>query len=141
MDIVILLWLTLMILLKYVLFDTHFYVRFIVFQDKQLIYSAFPCLTKGLTPMAVAHGLKTFELPTNLKVEILGTSSIVEAVLSSFMAPLDNDPNLSLCISLDAEWNITRTFGISIIQIAPHSELDSVFIIPVSEIFSPFTIL
>jgi hypothetical protein len=82
--------------------------------------------------MAVAHGLKTFELPINLKIEILETHSIVEAVLSSLMAPLDNDPNHHLCISLDAEWNTTRTIGVSIIQIAPHSEPDSVFVIPVS---------
>ena len=91
--------------------------------------------------MAVAHGLKSFELPKNLKVEILGTSSVVEAVLSSLMAPLDNDPNQFLCISLDAEWNTTRTVGVSIIQIAPHSEPDLVFIIPVSDIFSHSTIL
>jgi hypothetical protein len=91
--------------------------------------------------MAVAHGLKTFELPKNLKVEILGTSSIVEAILSSLMAPLDNDPNQYLCISLDAEWNTSRTVGVSIIQIASHSEPDSVFIIPVSDVSSQSTLL
>jgi hypothetical protein len=86
--------------------------------------------------MAVAHGLKTFELPKNLKLEVLGTHSIVEAILSSLMAPLDNDPNHCLCVSLDAEWNTTRTVGVSIIQIAPHSEPDSVFIIPVGGVSS-----
>jgi hypothetical protein len=79
--------------------------------------------------MAVAHGLKPLELPTTLKVEFLGTIALVEAVLSSLMAPLDNDPDHCMCVSLDAEWNVSRTMGVSIIQIAPHSEPNSVFII------------
>jgi len=82
--------------------------------------------------MAVAHGLEPLELSTSLKVEILGSATLVEAVLSSLMAPLDNDPDYCLCVSLDAEWNVSRTIGVSIIQIAPHSEPDSVYIIPVS---------
>jgi hypothetical protein len=81
--------------------------------------------------MAVAHGLKALELPTTLKVEFLATSSLVEAVLSSLLAPLDNDPDNCLCVSLDAEWNISRKIGVSIIQIAPHSETNTVYIIPV----------
>ncbi|KAJ7482500.1 hypothetical protein FB451DRAFT_1170367 [Mycena latifolia] len=36
-----------------------------------------------------------------------------------------------VCVSLDAEWNISREVGVSIIQIAPHSEPDSIYIIPV----------
>jgi hypothetical protein len=88
-------------------------------------------MSKGLTPMAVAHGLKAFELPTNIKVEFLDTSSLVETMLSSIMAPLDNDPDDHLVVSIDAEWNVSRTVGVSILQIAPHSEDDSVFIIPV----------
>jgi hypothetical protein len=100
-------------------------------QDKQLIYSAFPSLSKGLAPMAAAHGLKALELPPSLKVQSLGTASLVDAALSSLMAPLDDDPNHCLCISMDAEWNVSRTLGVSVIQIAPHSEPNSVFIIPV----------
>jgi hypothetical protein len=89
-------------------------------------------MSKGLTPIAIAHGLKVLELPTTLKVEFLITPALVEAVLSSLIAPIDNDPDSCLCISLDAEWNVvTRTAGVSIIQLAPHSEPDSVFIIPV----------
>jgi len=88
-------------------------------------------MTQGLTPIAMAHGLKALELPQTLKVEFLITPTLVEAVLSSLMAPIDNDPDSCLCISLDAEWNVARTVGVSIIQLAPHSEPDSVFIIPV----------
>ncbi len=82
--------------------------------------------------MAVAHGLKALERPPSLKVDFLATASLVDGVLSSLMAPLDQDPNHSLCISIDAEWNVSRTIGVSVMQIAPHSEPDSVFIIPVS---------
>jgi hypothetical protein len=100
-------------------------------QDKQLLLGAFPNLSKGLTPMAIAHGLETLELPSTLKVEVLGTANLVEAAFSSLMAPLDNDPNHCICVSMDAEWNISRTVGVSIIQIAPHSDPDIVYIIPV----------
>jgi hypothetical protein len=101
-------------------------------QDKQLIFSAFPKLSKGLTPMAVAHGLIPLELSSVLKAEVLETANLVEAVFSSLMAPLDNDPEGCICISIDAEWNISRTIGVSIIQVAPHSDRDTVYIIPVN---------
>jgi hypothetical protein len=100
-------------------------------KDKHLVYGAFPNLAKGLTPMAAAHGLKALELPDTLKVEVLDSFNIIEAVCSALMAPLDNDPHHCLCISLDAEWNVSRTTGVSIIQIAPHSDPDSIFIIPI----------
>ena len=91
--------------------------------------------------MAMAHGLKPFELSTALKVQILVTPSHVEAVLSPLLTPLDDDPNHCLCISLDAEWNVSRTVGVSILQIAPHSEPDSVYIIPVGFIISLYAII
>ena len=74
--------------------------------------------------MAVAHGLKVLELPTTL----------VEAALSSLMAPLDDNSDHCLCVSLDAESNLSRTTGVAIFQIAPYSEPDSVFIIHVHKI-------
>ena len=83
----------------------------------------------------MAHGLKALELPHSLRAKVLGTSSLVETTLSSLMAPLDVDPNHTLCFSLDAEWNISRLMGVSIIQLAPHSDPDSVFIIPVCKAF------
>lgn len=52
--------------------------------------------------------------------------------MSSILAPLDLDPNAHLCLSLDAEWNVSRRVGVSIIQIAPHSDPDTIFVIPVS---------
>jgi len=91
--------------------------------------------------MALAHGLKPFELSTALKIEILATPSRVEAILSPLMTPLDDDPNHCLCISLDAEWNVSRTVGVSILQITPHSEPDTVYIIPVGFIISSYGII
>jgi len=47
------------------------------------------------------------------------------------MAPLDLDKNMSLAASIDAEWKISQKSGVSIFQVAPHSQPDTVFIIPV----------
>ena len=85
--------------------------------------------------MAIAHGLKQLELPASMKVILLGTHSLAEAAFASLLAPLDNtntDDEGSLCVSLDAEWNMSRTIGISVLQIAPHSLPDIIYIIPVS---------
>jgi hypothetical protein len=90
--------------------------------------------------MAKAHGLKPFQLSTALKVEILGTPDLVQASLYPLIMSLDDDPNHCLCISLDAEWNVSRTVGVSIIQIAPHSEPNAIHIIPVG-FNSPYDII
>jgi hypothetical protein len=55
--------------------------------------------------------------------------------MSSLLAPLDLDSNAHLCVSLDAEWNISRRIGVSILQIAPHSNPDIIFVIPVGTHF------
>ena len=52
-------------------------------------------------------------------------------MMASLLSPLDINPDAYLCISLDAEWNVSRCIGVSIIQIAPHDDLDTIFIIPV----------
>ncbi|KAF5384343.1 hypothetical protein D9615_003177 [Tricholomella constricta] len=81
-------------------------------KDKQMIYMAFPSLAKNLTPVAAAYGLKPITLPNTVKVLVLDTLELTESTLASIMAPLDLDPDTHLCI-------------------APHSEPDSIFIIPV----------
>lgn len=84
--------------------------------------------------MAIAHGLKQLELPASLKIVLLGTAALAEAALSALLAPLDDfgaDNEESLCVSLDAEWNMSRTVGVSVIQIAPHSLPDTIYIVPV----------
>ncbi|KAF8057791.1 hypothetical protein FPV67DRAFT_1786257 [Lyophyllum atratum] len=99
-------------------------------KDKKLLQSAFPCLSKNLTPVAAAYGLKELNLPSTTTVSWLSTSDLTESAISSLMAPLDSSPDEHICVSLDAEWNISRRVGVSIIQIAPHSQPDDIFIIP-----------
>lgn len=103
-------------------------------QDKRLVSAAFPSLLKNLTPIAAAHGLGSFVLPPTLLPLFLHTAEVVEAVLSSLMEPLIKDPSAFLCLSLDAEWNISQSRGVSVIQLAPHLDPLSVYIIPVSMI-------
>ena len=97
-----------------------------------MVYSAFPSLAqKNLTPVAAAYGLTLLELPDSLKITWLGTSELVETTLSSLISVLDLNKHETVCISLDAEWNISRRTGVSILQIAPHNVPNIVYIIPV----------
>jgi hypothetical protein len=100
-------------------------------QDKPLLKTAFPSLFENLTPIAAAHGLDSLDLPSSTCLMVLDTPSLVEGVLSSLLSPLDLDENMYMCVSLDAEWNVSRRVGVSIIQIAPHSRPDVIYIIPV----------
>ncbi|KAJ6616822.1 hypothetical protein B0H10DRAFT_2219161 [Mycena sp. CBHHK59/15] len=93
-------------------------------KDKSMLLAAFPTLGENLTPMAATHGLKSLSLPPSLNINLLGTVNLVDSALSSLISPLDIDPEAHLCVSLDAEWNITRQVGVSTLQIAPHSEPD-----------------
>lgn len=89
--------------------------------------------------MAVAHGLKPLELPKSTKPLILDTPDLVEGVFSSLIQPLDLDPLAFMCIHFDAEWNISRHIGVSIIQISPHFCPNDIYIIPVCPEYSkPF---
>ena len=81
--------------------------------------------------MAQAHGLEPLLLPNPVSYSILGTAALVESVLSSLPAPLDVYSEAHICVSFDAEWNISRRTGVSIIQIAPHAEWEKIYIIPV----------
>ncbi|KAJ7719728.1 hypothetical protein B0H16DRAFT_1794348 [Mycena metata] len=100
-------------------------------KDKAMLYAAFPSLTEKLTPIAAAHGLTSLSLPSSLSVDVLESASLVESAISSLMSPLDIDPTAHLCVSLDAEWNISRHVGVSVLQLAPHSDPDTIYIIPV----------
>ncbi|KAJ3505980.1 hypothetical protein NLJ89_g7126 [Agrocybe chaxingu] len=99
-------------------------------KDKALLYRAFPSLAKNLTPMATAYGLKPLKTPSDMQTHILSTSALVESVFSSLLAPLDLDESAHLCASVDAEWNVSRRVGVSIIQVHPHVTSNTVYIIP-----------
>ncbi len=96
-----------------------------------MLYTAFPSLSKELTPVAIAHGLKPLELPPNLTHIVLTSSDSIDLTLAPLLEPLDRDEAASLCVSLDAEWNISRTCGVSILQLAPHVNPSTIYIIPV----------
>jgi hypothetical protein len=75
--------------------------------------------------------LESLDIPPNFRIQFLSDPDLVDKIFSSFTDQLDSDDSMHLCISIDAEWNISRTVGVSILQLAPHSE-DTIFIIPVS---------
>ena len=100
-----------------------------------MLYAAFPSLAEKLTPMASAYGLKELKLPDSLRTIVLDSPTLVEGMLSSLFFSLDLDENSVLAVSLDAEWNLSRRVGVSIIQIAPHSQPDEIYIIPVCSCF------
>ena len=101
-------------------------------KDKAMLYEHFPSLKNNLTPLSAAYGLKALHFPPSLSIAVLGSYQLVESALMAILAPLSNNPTATICISLDAEWNISRSEGVSILQIAPHSLPDNIFIIPVS---------
>src|SRR6266545_133405 len=77
-----------------------------------------------------------------MQVLVLETHDLVERVLSYWLAPLDLDEAAHLCVSLDAEWNMSRRIGVSTIQLASHLDRDQIYIIPVSPyIFTCISIL
>jgi hypothetical protein len=96
-----------------------------------MLYAAFPSLANNLHPIATSHGLHFLELPSSLKVTWISTPELTETALSSILDPLNDSSTNHICVSFDAEWNFSRQIGVSIIQIAPHSNPDLIFIIPV----------
>ncbi len=93
---------------------------------------------QGLTPVASAYGLTELRLPNNIQPIVLESPSLVEGALSPLLDPLDLDKEAVIAISLDAEWNTSRIAGVSIVQIAPHSQPDKIYIIPVSLTFHTY---
>ena len=88
--------------------------------------------------MASAYGLKELKLPDSLRTIVLDSPTLVEGMLSSLFFPLDSNKNAVLAVSFDAEWNLSRRVGVSIIQIAPHSLPNKIYIIPVCSHSSHF---
>ncbi|KAJ2916235.1 hypothetical protein MD484_g4176, partial [Candolleomyces efflorescens] len=103
-------------------------------KDKSLLFSAFPSLAQGLTPVAHAYGLSELVLPPSTRILTLESVSVIESTLSSILDPLDVNPQSTLIVGFDAEWNICRTAGVSIIQLSPQSRPDEIYIIPVHKL-------
>ncbi len=88
-------------------------------------------MARGLAPTAAVHGLKAVTMPDDLRSVVLATTETVNLALSSFMEAIDSHPSASLCLSLDAEWNMNRSLGVSLLQLFPHSEPSAIYLIPV----------
>ncbi|KAK7012668.1 hypothetical protein R3P38DRAFT_3323885 [Favolaschia claudopus] len=86
-------------------------------KDKSLVYSAFPSLAENLAPPPSSSGLESLCIPPHFRVQFLTDASSVDKILSSITAQLDDDPELHLCLSVDAEWNISRKLGISHLKV------------------------
>jgi hypothetical protein len=100
-----------------------------------MLYSAFPSLAKNLAPMAAAHGLKSLTLPNSVNTVYLDSTSLIQDAFKPLIASLDADMEQQICVSLDAEWNISRRVGVSVLQIAPHLPVNMIYIIPVGQNF------
>lgn len=96
-----------------------------------MLFAAFPNLAANLTPVAEAYGRKPLTLPSSTRAIILDSHALIEAALSSLLSPLDVNPNATLIIGFDAEWNVNRTNGVSIIQLLAESHMDEIYLIPV----------
>ncbi|KZT32687.1 hypothetical protein SISSUDRAFT_1133021 [Sistotremastrum suecicum HHB10207 ss-3] len=99
-------------------------------KDKQLLHTAFPSLASGVVPPIASRGLDILKLPEQTEIHILNTLTLIDTRISALLLPLDEDPVASLCVSIDAEWNISRKIGVSLLQIAPHSMPNHIYIIP-----------
>jgi hypothetical protein len=86
-------------------------------------------LAQNLTPVAAAYGLKLLQIPSGVQISMLETAELVEGVLSCWLAPLDADTSPYLCISLDAEWNMSHREGVSILQLLSCDDADHIYII------------
>ena len=86
--------------------------------------------------MASVHGLEELKLPASIQILTLDSPSIIEATLSSLLGGIELDSSASLVVGFDAEWNISRTWGVSIIQLSPQSRPDDIYIIPVCLLYA-----
>lgn len=80
--------------------------------------------------MAHAYGLEELKLPPGVYPIVLSTRTQVETHLSSLLDPIDIDADASLVVGFDAEWNVSRNLGVSVIQLAPEA-CSWIFVIPV----------
>ncbi|KAJ3739312.1 ribonuclease H-like domain-containing protein [Lentinula detonsa] len=79
----------------------------------------------------VTSKLRMLSLPQGFKPTLLRGLDEVEEALEPLVELVDQDPNASLYLSMDAEWNVRRRLGVSILQLCPHMDPTVVYIITV----------
>lgn len=101
-------------------------------QDYSLLTPLFPSLREKVAPAGVALGLKPLELPPDTKVIVLDTYERIALAISAILEPTLEDKARVVVVHLDAEWNITRTVGVSCIQILAEHIPNTIYILRVS---------
>ncbi|KZT31665.1 hypothetical protein SISSUDRAFT_1067573 [Sistotremastrum suecicum HHB10207 ss-3] len=102
-------------------------------KDERLVYSAFPSMASDLVLVPSLSGLDPFQSPEDIEVIHLRNSGLIEACMASMISTA-SDNATPLCVSLDAEWNISRPTGVSILQLLFHSSPSVVYIIHVHQL-------
>lgn len=87
-------------------------------------------MAKDLVPVPSVDGMDTLQCPSDMDIVHLRSAHLAEMALGSLIPPDGEEAN-PLTVSIDAEWNISRTVGISILQILLHSAPNTVYIVHV----------
>ncbi|KAJ3813690.1 ribonuclease H-like domain-containing protein [Lentinula lateritia] len=80
--------------------------------------------------------LRVFDLPKGFRPTLLKRPDYIEKALEPLAKVIDQDSLTTLYLSMDAEWNIRRRSGVSIIQLCPHIDPTVVYIIAVHQLSS-----
>ena len=102
-----------------------------------MILTAFPGAANNLAPVPSKEKLPPLSLSTSHSITVLETAALIDATIASLLDPtISSNDGPPLCVSLDAEWNISRTVGVSTLQLLFHSHPNEIYIIPVTLWFS-----
>ncbi|KAF5357541.1 hypothetical protein D9757_012351 [Collybiopsis confluens] len=88
--------------------------------------SAAPSSSKFETEPENPPAPPVFKLPQSFKVKVVQRPEYIDKALKPLVDFLDQDPDALLYLSLDAEWNISRRTGVSILQLCPHFDSEVV---------------
>jgi hypothetical protein len=100
--------------------------------DSTLLLSVFPSLSKGVTSVAEKRNLNPISVPGSIETIVLEESARIQLTIGSIIEPLHSDRAASLVVFVDAEWNVSRTLGVSCIQIYAEHQPNKIFILRVS---------
>jgi hypothetical protein len=89
-------------------------------------------LSKDVVTVPTSSGLSLATLPTDIDIVILDDLDRMQLALSPVLAPLDLEPNRSIVLFFDAEWNVDRTVGVSCLQIYAEHIPNTIYLLRVS---------
>ncbi|KAJ3770589.1 ribonuclease H-like domain-containing protein [Lentinula raphanica] len=85
----------------------------------------------GTSSASETPKIRVFELPKGFRPIMLHRHDQIDAALNPLVDIIERDPLACLHLSMDAEWNIRRRVGVSILQLCPHRDPTVIYIIPV----------